>query len=1356
MAERLAIVVESVEEVTNKLTQYVQSETEIEAFYCGNVKANKAQIDLLIDGKAGEAFLRIAMKEKELTKLAQLWISGVDIDWFLLYGNQKQPRISLPTYPFAKERYWISASEPSNKVLSQQVAKLHPLLDSNESTLEEHCFKKVFQGQEFYLKDHLVGSRRVLPGVVYLEMAVAAGNLANRKSKVKKLTNLVWAKPITVSDRPVPVHISLYPTPGQQQVEFKVSTLDDGERQVHAGGKLTYQSEANIDSETVEIEAIQNRCVETWDRAKCYQLFQANSLNYGPSFQTIQTLHRNDTEALSHLRLPSELTNKFNDFVLHPSLMDGAFSTVVGLMGKITESTPYLPFALGEVELLGPLSETCYAYVSAAERSPTADSSVKKFNLSIVDETGFVSVRLKDFSVRALKQPAETPVKMYYQSVWEPSVLFEPTESLTPPTSVVLLFDTDDNRYSSFKERLKSEVILVTPAESYQALGPGAYSINPNHPADYQKLLATVIRQNGEPRHIIHLWSQAPFGSSETALNTQLEKGLFSVFHLTQALIEQKPRDLIQLLYIYLETPEAQQPQYAAISGFAKTICQEQPKLNYKTVAVPNLEKIVDIVAAEWKAPEIEVRYDSVQRWAKRLQEVDGAHLAETTTLLKENGVYLITGGVGGLGLIFAEYLVKHFSARLVLSGRSELTEAQTVKIHSLKQLGAQVIYHKADISKRDEVSNLIAQTKSRFNEINGIIHSAGVRKDAFVFKKTPIDLVAVLAPKVYGTIYLDEVTQHEPLDFLVLFSSVAAAIGNVGQCDYAYANGFMDNFALWRSSLRAAQKRFGKTLSINWPLWQGGGMRVDEQTEQLLTKTMGMVALKPEIGLETFNKGLSLEQSQFMVVVGLRRQVRKVLGFKDEPSQPTLVSQSVNQANQGELLEKLQQDLLKTIALILKINETDLDINKDFSEYGFESISSIEFANRLNDKYNLEITPVVFLEHASIHSLSQFLGTEYQAHFTAYYRDRTKAVSTPVIQERDETETVVEAHRSRFQTRVVKETEPTYTTPKLPPELVSINTKGHNQTSFWVHGAPGFPNDFYKLSASLGTDYPVYAFQAKGIDGKKTPLKFEEMISHYIQCIRLVQPQGPYCLGGYSSGGVVAFEMAQQLKRQGEQISHLVMFDTFPPTSQVNTKLGKQLSHYFGKLLLPQALFEGAYPTFQMEPIAKLLRDKGMMALSVEDIYHFIKGPNEIMNDAAKAYEIYEPLQYDASEVWYFKATKKFINDKNIWNLPGLDVFGSYDYVAVWRNWIKSELRVIEIPCDHFGFFEEPTIQVVKKHLEVLMTTQSHQDFNEQRILSHRQKGGTLEHITERIKDRIANAVLRQILSKLSYFFKK
>jgi acyl transferase domain-containing protein/acyl carrier protein len=399
MEERLAMIVSSLNDLKEKLTQYTQGQNEIEECYSGNVNKKKAQTDLLIDGKSGAAFLKVAVEEQEFTKLAQLWVSGIDIDWQLLYPNHKPQRISLPTYPFAKERYWIPTSAQSLKILDVKEHKvhLHPLLDSNESTLEEQCFKKVFFGEEFYLTDHQVGEQNVLPAVVYLEMALAAGNLANRKSSVKKLTNLVWAKPITVSNRPVPVHISLYPD--RQQVEFEVITMDEnGERQVHAQGKLNYGSPAA--SETLDIFAIQNRCVETWDGAKCYQLFQTTGLNYGPSFQTIQALYRNDSEALSRLFVPQPLTDDFNDFVLHPSLMDGALQTVIGLMGQSTESTPYLPFALNEIELINPLTETCYAYA----KWEGGNGGLKKFDIQLLDEAGQMQVHMKDFSVKPLQK----------------------------------------------------------------------------------------------------------------------------------------------------------------------------------------------------------------------------------------------------------------------------------------------------------------------------------------------------------------------------------------------------------------------------------------------------------------------------------------------------------------------------------------------------------------------------------------------------------------------------------------------------------------------------------------------------------------------------------------------------------------------------------------------------------------------------------------------------------------------------------------------------------------------------------------------------------------------------------------
>ncbi|MEK8021504.1 MAG: SDR family NAD(P)-dependent oxidoreductase, partial [Candidatus Parabeggiatoa sp.] len=1002
MVERLAMVVESFEEAKHKLTQYVQGQTEIEGFYQSNIKANKVQSsDMLIAGEAGEAFMRVVINNKDFSKLGQLWVSGVEIDWQLLYPNQKPQRVSLPTYPFARERYWIPTSESKHQTVEKhsQITKLHPLLDSNTSTLKEQKFTTQLTGEEFYLTDHVVGEQKTLPGGAILEMARVAGELAGEQP-VKRITNIVWAELLTVSDTSKGVDISLYPT--SNEVEFEVTSLDDnGSRQVHAQGQLIYESQLVSESERIDIEAIKNRCPTIWSNTECYQLFNATNQHYGPGFQTIQTLYHNDSEALSRLLVPNLLKEGFNDFVLHPSLMEGALQTVSVLMGQNT--IPYVPSTLGEVEVLGPLSEQSYAYVLKAK-----DPHLK-FNILMLDEMGEVRVRLSEFSVKPLtQQPANTPVKMYYENVWQPSKTGLPTTSVpidlaqgASATGLVLLFDLDKTRYPVFKERLLNEVILVMPGESYQALDSQTYSINPNHPADYRQLLA----KTGLPSHIIHLWSQTPF--DEGVLNTQLEMGLYSCFHLSQTLLEQAPVKPIFVSYIYLDSFEARQPQYAAFQGFAKTIRLENPNLNYQTIALSRLDKVVDIVLSEFQTSDIEVCYDNKgQRWVKHLKEFDGTLETRTTTLLKENGVYLITGGAGGLGLIFAEYLAKHFKAKLVLSGRSALNEAQTHKIQQLNDLGAQVIYQQADISNREEVVNLIAQTKSRFNEINGIIHSAGVAPQASsILKKTPAEIAAVLAPKVHGTLYLDEASQEEPLDFFVLFSSFAAVIGIVGRMlsEYAYANSFMDNFALWREEQRATQKRFGKTLSINWPSWQSGGMHVDEQTEKWIINTMGIQVLSTEMGLEVFNQGLTWpDKNQFLFIEGFRPKVKKWLALELESAdilKPTETIVSLDSTAKSQLLEKVQAGLVNIAATILKLNPDQIDLSDHISEYGFNSIAFTQFADRINEKYQLEITPAIFFEYPSMGALSQFMFDKYQQRFLDYYQNKIVSTTLPTTE---------------------------------------------------------------------------------------------------------------------------------------------------------------------------------------------------------------------------------------------------------------------------------------------------------------------------------------------------------------------
>src|SRR6185312_9605282 len=194
----------------------------------------------------------------------------------------------------------------------------------------------------------------------------------------------------------------------------------------------------------------------------------------------------------------------------------------------------------------------------------------------------------------------------------------------------------------------------------------------------------------------------------------------------------------------------------------------------------------------------------------------------------KAGGVYLISGGAGGLGQIVAQEIAGSVEgARLMLLGRSALNAASQRKLEALRGTGAVVEYETVDVSDAEQVKRCVEGVLARHGRLDGVVHGAGVIRDSFLIHKTADELRAVLAAKVAGTINLDEATQGLPLDFFLTFSSVAAVLGNVGQGDYALANAFMDRYAEYRAQLQAAGQRSGRSVSINWPLWSEGGMQV-------------------------------------------------------------------------------------------------------------------------------------------------------------------------------------------------------------------------------------------------------------------------------------------------------------------------------------------------------------------------------------------------------------------------------------------------------------------------------------------------------------------------------------------------
>ncbi|MCB0196728.1 MAG: AMP-binding protein, partial [Anaerolineae bacterium] len=324
MNTRLAMVVTDLSSLREKLSAYLSGEATESWGYQGEGERH----NFFKDDDDARHLISLWLSKGKLEKLAEVWVDGVEIDWTLLYGQQKPKRVSLPTYPFARESYWLPNNEElrmNNEELSLHnpqftIAALHPLVHKNISDLEEQRFSTVFRGSEFFLTDHRIRGEKILPGVAYLEMARAAGALALRGKAVTQIKDVVWLRPLVVGDAPVETQVGLY-AEENEAIAFEISSRGE----VHSQGKLVVGQAGAL--KPLDLGAIQARCHSMIESDDCYRRFEAQDLAYGPAFQVIEKLIYNEREALARLRLPTRLETA--EYGLHPSMLDAALQATL-------------------------------------------------------------------------------------------------------------------------------------------------------------------------------------------------------------------------------------------------------------------------------------------------------------------------------------------------------------------------------------------------------------------------------------------------------------------------------------------------------------------------------------------------------------------------------------------------------------------------------------------------------------------------------------------------------------------------------------------------------------------------------------------------------------------------------------------------------------------------------------------------------------------------------------------------------------------------------------------------------------------------------------------------------------------
>lgn len=438
------------------------------------------------------------------------------------------------------------------------------------------------------------------------------------------------------------------------------------------------------------------------------------------------------------------------------------------------------------------------------------------------------------------------------------------------------------------------EVVTVARGASFVNDGDGQYTLRPGERADYEALLHELQEAGTVPRQVVHLWTATPADDDAATI----EAGFESLIALTQALGNlDLPACQITVISSELHNVAGDElvcPEKALVLGPCRVIPQEYPALRCRSVDIPHctpgtrqqeglLRQLVRELTAGSADPVVALRGN--RRWVQTMEPVTLDEPARACPPLREGGVYLITGGLGGIGLAIAGHLARSVGAQLVLVGRTALAardsweqvlrtatdqdQRQVRAIRAIEDMeaqGARVLVLQADVANEAQMRTVIAQTRATFGALHGVFHAAGVPGTGLLQLKTRAQTASVLAPKVQGTRVLQRVLAEQQVDFLVLCSSLTSITGGgPGQSDYAGASAFLDAWAQ-----RHAYEQ-GMTIAIDWGEWQwnaweGGLAGYDEHTQTFLREHRQRFGITFEEGMEALMRMLAAGFPQVVV----------------------------------------------------------------------------------------------------------------------------------------------------------------------------------------------------------------------------------------------------------------------------------------------------------------------------------------------------------------------------------------------------------------------------------------------------------------------------------------------------------
>ncbi len=894
--------------------------------------------------------------------------------------------VHIPSSPWLHAKHWAVSRSPK-----QRLPDAHPLLGVHIEmpSGRDHVWQADVGTETMpWLADHQVRGQVVMSSAGFAEMALAAGcealDLPTQSIAVTELE----VEQALVLDCHTRVTTQLARSDDGIHVQIHGSSADaTWQRYAVASIEVTQQ-----DSPAEPVQPSSESGTEM-SVADFYATLRRSGIHHGSAFSAVTRIVRTSSDAVeTEIVLPDEAVDH-RSYRIHPVMLDAALqSFAASIPNELLQDQNnilYLPVSLGTIRLFGQVGRRarCRAELVSSEH----ESGAPRGRIVLMDDTGTQTAQITGVELRPIGPvigalPLEQKI---FDTEWVESSPAEISPSAAPPGPWLLLVDDDAEtkafvaefiaRFSSPTRRLISEE-LSNEAAVRQAL-----------------------RRNGadaelSPAGIIVFVGRRSFDHNDgDGAIRRAQQLIWSIWVAAHAAVDSRQPKSPRLWLVTRNGLSAQgdepgDPVIGALKGLVRNwrfpgeaarVLAGEPDAAVTLVDLDSADDITAALMSEIESPGSDdvIAWRGQRRYVERLCRAT-LDSGQRAAVVRGDGSYIVTGGLGGLGQVVTRWLVERGAGRVILNGRTKPLNHQV--LDDLAN-AAEIVFVSGDIASPEVAERLVAAAEETGWPLRGVVHAAGVTGDGLVAAHTQEEMERVWAPKVVGAWRLHAATANRRLDWWVGFSSMATLLGLPGQLAYATANAWLDALMAWRraSGLPAT--------AINWGLWSDVGMSRSLTSSVLdpITPDEGVEALERLVGGHLTRVGvgrLRLDRAaaanpEFGELGYFQTMVEKFVTSSADGRGIEVEDQSVasvpgwSRMTAENRLNELVARLRALLARELRMPVSAVDVDRPFPELGLDSMMAMTILKETQRLANVKVSATTLWNNPTISSFAAYLA---------------------------------------------------------------------------------------------------------------------------------------------------------------------------------------------------------------------------------------------------------------------------------------------------------------------------------------------------------------------------------------------